>query len=827
MFFRLIDRYLLREVVPYLVLTFVLLTTIIFAHQAERFSELLVVYSRNGLPMKALSHLLTALIPGIVVFTLPISLLIGVLVGMGRLSGDSEIVAMSASGISRLQVLKPVLALALVVAGAMTYLTFYILPGAIHNLKDLKANKSVLFQGLKTQIKPRVFVESIPNWVLYVESEDRATNEWHNVFMVDSSGDPTRPKIMTASSGSLRLGEQSDIPELHLVNGSSHEISKAPADQEKLAQATEKDKKKSDESYRLQTFGEVTIGMAVSQEKEYESIGLNTDQATISELKWPDLIRYKPPANDYLNWLAEVNQRIAFPAACLVFALLAVGFGISHVRTGRSFGLMLGLAITIVYYLLALSGKHAAVSGKLPVWLGIWMANIVLGSLGVFILWIQRRPGADALSALGSLRHMLQRSKESEAEEEAASQDLGGVRGEAGMAHPGPAGIGDAPRHSPARRFLGGLAKDIQQHQLIDRLVLFDLIKYFLYILAGFSALFLIVTIFQLLDPISRNNIESSVVASYMLFLMPMILNYMAPLAGLVSVMVTFGLLEKTSQVIVLKASGISIYRLAAPALLAALLLSGLVFLNQDYVLPFTQRRQDNLYHLIRSGQEPAQTFFQTDHKWIFGADDTRVYNYTHFNPVDNWFADFTVLNLSKQPFGITSRLFARRARWDPSTESWLLQDGWERHFGGKKTAVEDNFKQRYVNLPERPEYFKKDSRESSMLTLAELRKNIRDLARAGFDVLDLRIDLYRKIASPLTCLIMIIVGLPFAFSVGKKGALYGVTIGIAIGLIYFGLLELSAQMGRYELLPPLLAAWAPNMTFGAGGLYLFLYSRT
>src|SRR5580704_4011450 len=329
MFFRLIDRYLLREVVPYLVLTFVLLTTIIFAHQAERFSELLVVYSRNGLPMKALSHLLTALIPGIVVFTLPISLLIGVLVGMGRLSGDSEIVAMSASGISRLQVLKPVLALALVVAGAMTYLTFYILPGAIHNLKDLKANKSVLFQGLKTQIKPRVFVESIPNWVLYVESEDRATNEWHNVFMVDSSGDATRPKIMTASSGSLRLGEQSDIPELHLVNGSSHEISKAPTDQEKLAQATEKDKKKSDETYSLQTFGEVTIGMAVSQEKEYESIGVNTDQATISELKWPDLIRYKPPANDYLNWLAEVNQRIAFPAACLVFALLAVGFGIS------------------------------------------------------------------------------------------------------------------------------------------------------------------------------------------------------------------------------------------------------------------------------------------------------------------------------------------------------------------------------------------------------------------------------------------------------------------------------------------------------------------
>lgn len=824
--FRLIDRYLLREVIPYLLLTFVLLTTIIFAQEAKRFSELLVVYSRNGLPMQALSHLLTALIPGIVVFTLPISLLIGVLVGMGRLSGDSEIVAMSASGISRLQVLKPVIALSLAVAGAMVYLTFYMLPGAIHNLKDLKANQSVLFQGLKTEIKPRVFVESLPNKVLYVQDIDRATNVWHNIFMVDSSGDARHPKIMTASSGSLRQGEQSDIPELSLQNGSSHEISKPSVDQDQQASDKDKEKKKNDETYRLQTFGEVTIGLAVSQEKEYEAIGVNNDQATISEMNWPDLIRYNPPPDDYLSWLAEINQRLAFPAACIIFALLAVGFGISHVRTGRSFGLMLGLAITVVYYLLALSGRHAAVSGKLPVWVGIWMANIVLGSLGLFILWIQRRPGADALSALGSLRHMLQRAGDPEEEEQAPAFTLG-LDKEAAAAS-----LSAAPEPAPAKGrralgFWGRLVRDIQQHQLIDRMVLFDLLKYFLYILAGFSALFLIVTLFQLLDPITRNNIEFSVVASYLFFLMPMVVNYMAPLAGLVSVMVTFGLLEKTSQVIVLKASGISIYRLAAPALLASLILSACVFLNQDYILPFTQRRQDNLYHLIRSGQEPAQTFFQTDHKWIFGSDDTRVYNYAHFNPVDNAFADFTVLNLSKQPFGVTGRLFARHARWNPATQSWLLQDGWERHFSGKRTAVEDNFKQRYVSLPERPDYFKRDSRESSMLTLAELRKNIRDLARAGFDVLDLKIDLYSKIASPLTCLIMIIVGLPFAFSVGKRGALYGVTIGIAIGLIYWGLLGLSQQMGRYELLPPLLAAWAPNMTFGAGGLYLFLYSRT
>jgi lipopolysaccharide export LptBFGC system permease protein LptF len=73
----------------------------------------------------------------------------------------------------------------------------------------------------------------------------------------------------------------------------------------------------------------------------------------------------------------------------------------------------------------------------------------------------------------------------------------------------------------------------------------------------------------------------------------------------------------------------------------------------------------------------------------------------------------------------------------------------------------------------------------------------------------------------------MVLVALPFSFSVGKRGALYGVAIGIAIGLTYLGLSGLFEQMGRYEMLPPILAAWGPNLLFGAGGLYLFLTSRT
>ena len=214
--FRLLDRYLIREIVPYLLLGLLLLTAIIFAQEASRFSELLVVASRKGLPMETLGRVMSALVPGIFVFTLPISLLIGTLVGLGRLSGDSEIVALGASGASRLRILLPVAFLSLMVAAVMLYITFSVLPRSIHNLSDLKANQSLIFEGLNTEIKARVFEESIPQKVIYIEDIDRANNLWHNIFLVDMAGEPSQMKILTATSGSLRQGVRSEMPELHL-----------------------------------------------------------------------------------------------------------------------------------------------------------------------------------------------------------------------------------------------------------------------------------------------------------------------------------------------------------------------------------------------------------------------------------------------------------------------------------------------------------------------------------------------------------------------------------------------------------------------------------
>ena len=821
--FDLIDRYLIREIFPYLLLALLLLTAIIFAQEASRFSELLVVASRNGMPMRTLWRVMAALVPGILVFTLPISLLVGTLVGLGRLSGDSEIVALGASGTSRLRILRPVVALSIAVAGVMFYITFNVLPFSIHNLTDLKANQTLIFQGLNAEIKPRVFEEGIPQKVIYIEDIDRARDLWHNIFLVDLSDPQGDMKIVTASSGSLRQGERSEMPELHLEHVALHQTSPNQPSDEAEAQSKgetpaisvgptqandstgsdKKDKKRALRNYTAGRFDEMDVGLEMTDEKRSEAIGIDREARPVEEMPWTELINYSPPPSDERDWRAEIHKRIALPIACLVFALLGVAFGISNVRIGRSLGLLLGLAITIVYYLLALWGQHAQAHGNVAVWLGIWTANIVLAALGVIVLISQRRPGSDALSALSAIRHAwpFQRTKDASAR---TGERLAGAE----------SGADNGAR----RRF--------HLPQLLDRLVLSDLARFFVYIVVGFSILFLIITLFQLLDYITRNNIEWLVVANYLAFLLPTIVNYVAPLAALVAVMVTFGILQKSSQVVALKASGQSIYRLAAPALVGSILLSAVVFLNQDYIMPFTDRRQNNLRYLIRKGQEPPQTFYQTSNQWICGV-DSRIFNYAYFNPTSNSFARLSVIDLSKQPFGIKRRFYARRAWWDSGPQQWVLENGWESRFENEKPAFYEGFKERRVSLEEQPDYFKKELVGSTSLTLNELRQKISDLSRSGFDVVELKIALQSKIAFPLTCLVMVMVGLPFSFSVGKRGALYGVAIGIGIGLAYWGLLGLFTQMGRYEMLPPILAAWGPNMLFGAGGLYLFLTSRT
>jgi len=127
----------------------------------------------------------------------------------------------------------------------------------------------------------------------------------------------------------------------------------------------------------------------------------------------------------------------------------------------------------------------------------------------------------------------------------------------------------------------------------------------------------------------------------------------------------------------------------------------------------------------------------------------------------------------------------------------------------------------------EPPAYFKREEKPSDTMGFAELGAYIRSLATRGFDVAKLRVQLYRKLAFPMVGLVMTLLAVPFSFVVARRGALYGIGIAIVIAIVYWAVLGIFEALGNNALLHPALAAWAPNLIFGAIGLYLILTLET
>ena len=148
----------------------------------------------------------------------------------------------------------------------------------------------------------------------------------------------------------------------------------------------------------------------------------------------------------------------------------------------------------------------------------------------------------------------------------------------------------------------------------------------------------------------------------------------------------------------------------------------------------------------------------------------------------------------------------------------------WEREVRG--SAIE-NYRTfdvaTFAALSEPPTYFKKEVRQSSEMNYAELRRYIHDLQQSGFDVVRLRVQLQEKFAFPLITLVMAILAVPFALSAGRRGAITGVAVGVGIAVVYQVVFRLFEAMGNISQLPPLLAAWSPDLLFGLVGGYLLL----
>ena len=304
----------------------------------------------------------------------------------------------------------------------------------------------------------------------------------------------------------------------------------------------------------------------------------------------------------------------------------------------------------------------------------------------------------------------------------------------------------------------------------------------------------------------------------------------------LVATLVTIGIMTKNSELVVMRACGISLYRAAAPLLLFSLVASAVLFGLQEQVIAYSNREADRLNRLIR-GYPPA-SFGALDRRWMVGQDGD-IYHYEVFNAPKNEFGLFTVYRVDPDRWDVRSMLWAtgvtltRRPVTDDADPEWIAHRGWTRNFSEKttnnvtKTVVDYKPFAETPVLLEPPIYFKSDEPDAALMTYGQLKQYIAQLRLGGFNVVPYVVALQRKVAFPFVTVVMTLLAIPFAVTTGRRGALYGIGIGIIMAITYWLMFSISGAIGAGGLLPPVLAAWAPNVLFAAAAVILILTVRT
>jgi LPS export ABC transporter permease LptG len=759
----LICWYILAAALPYFILALALLTAILLAQQSERFAEL-ALYAQ--LPFSLLGQIELALIPNVLVFTLPMGLLAGVIIGFARMGSDSEIVAMRAAGVGTWPMLWPILALGLIVSAISFYINMREAPLSARGLR--RAAIMGALRKLDSPVEPRTFTTELPGSVIYVRDGIKAEGVWGRVFIYNQQPDGST-RILTSRSG--RIDSSVDKSELVLKDAVLTNIPKAsdrPNDKgQYITQRSEQFRAGFD------TGRSLLLSKLASKESE-------PDEMVFGDL----LAATKLPGKDGREAQRMLQKRLAFTVAPLVFALLGGSLGLRVRRGGRSIGVLLSLGMLIVYYLIQLFGDSLARAGTISPKLGAWMGTSFMLILSFAFLRIGRHPLSDLARRI---RGSFQKAS--------------------------------GPSSSRSKR---RLVRHWGFPSLLDAGMLRTLFMSFLLGFISLVSIFIIFTLFELWRFIAMNRTAMGLVAKYVLFLLPLVTVELFPATMLIAVLVTYALLAKRSEAIAWWACGQSVYRLMIPGLWFGLVAATGIWFIQERLMPSANVRQDALRAAIRGGL--SRTTTNTGRQWLASAESTRLYSY-EFDEQHQTLTDLAIYDFDAAGVHLQRVTSAEEGKWRTNSDL-VLKNAETLNLQGLELQHEKK-PELEISGFDAPQNFKPSVDKPSQLSSSGLRDYVKSAKRRGMDVSALAVALQRKYAGPLSVMVMAFLGIPLALSFGRRGTIIALCAAVAVSLVYWGVSGGFQQLGNHGLLPPPVAGWAPPVIFAAAGTYFLARIRT
>jgi LPS export ABC transporter permease LptG len=348
-----------------------------------------------------------------------------------------------------------------------------------------------------------------------------------------------------------------------------------------------------------------------------------------------------------------------------------------------------------------------------------------------------------------------------------------------------------------------------------------EIAKYFALAAMALVSTSIIFTLFDLIPAIIKSGTPLPYAVSYLAYLAPQFFYLMAPFAFLVALLMSFNVLSRSNQLVVIASAGQNRMRTINAILMAAGALTFSLWALSNYALPHTNREQDERYNKIK-GRQVEQTTIAFGRKWVFGKDDS-IYSYQRLDPDDS-LVNTSIYRLDNDRGLIKSAThFGRATKVNAST--WKADNGWIDRITTdsiiERKAIQPQLE--LIKISDGADLFRRTTNESSKMNDRQLSRHINQLKELGVATLELQIELKKRIAVPFSCLVLAILAIPFitAKQARRSGPLVSVALSVSIGLIFGLSSSLFEAFGKQNNLPVGMAVWGPHILFGAIGLYL------
>ncbi len=598
----LISRYLVQSILPYFIFSWLLLSVILFVQQASRFSD--IFFSAN-IPKNLVWQLTFALVPNVIAFTCPMAVLVGVIIGLSKMQGDSELIAIRAAGVGNFQITFPIIILGILLSSFAFFINLNGVPFAAQIVRQV-ALQTALYK-LESPIEPGVFNTEINGYTIYVKDGDFEKGTWKNIFIYNEDATNKAVRLITSKSG--RIDTKEETSELVLENAVVNTFS------------TEKEAEK----FVSENVGQIRLAIKTKRGEIIEKI--SKSEETPEELGLRELAQLartkegKEKTEAQLLW----QRRIILSITPLIFALLGTALVLRFNRGGRGFGIFLALVSLVIYYLLALLGEQLARTNRISV----FTASLIPISVSCFfIAWFFLSNRFFLKKSIGNFGRQFK-------------IDL-------------PSNLRKVER----RNFYIDLTTGI-----LDLDIVLNLLKYFFLTFAFLTAIYMIFTAFELWKFAGEINNGVALLVKYLFFLIPFIYIQLAPSALMIATLATFVIKSRQNEVVTWTAAGQSVYRLLLPCFGLMIFLGVLNWGIQEWIAPKTNIIQDEIRNQIRGRGVLAK---KNGKNWV--ANDLRIYSFElaeSISPTNQKVKNLTIYEFSETDSKLKTIYKTPEANWE------------------------------------------------------------------------------------------------------------------------------------------------------------------